>query len=161
MDSTPLVVSRDSWHYRLLRIAYTENELPKTLCGYFWMVVLAPIAILGGFILYVVEHLAKGTVIPLLKRIISWGPIATAIIFSAVTSSVLTAWGLLDWKFLAIAAAFVGGVLIAMIVIRIVGIAIADHREKKVRPETTSTARLLLAAMKAKKRKICPLIEVR
>jgi hypothetical protein len=53
------------------------------------------------------------------------------------------------------------GLLVAMVLVGVVVVFIADRHTKKSTPDQTSAARLVFATLKAKKRKVCPLIEVR
>jgi hypothetical protein len=155
--SGPLIISERSWHYRLYMwvagLDEAEPKLPKTLCGYFWFVVLTPVAVFGWVL--------SKAVVTVVERVLGLGAVPATIILSALAASGLTAWGFLNASGLLFSLMMLG-IIIGAAALFIVGlILVFELLNRRKRPETTSGARLLLATVIAKKRRICPLIEVR
>ena len=131
-------ISSRSWHYRLLKWAQHDSvEMPKTLCGYFWTVVL----ILVGPVLVVLGVLA---------------------LIALYVGAILESWWWMIVGPLLVAVGLVVAVLVLVLAV-LVG-EILSNLYHGLRPNQESkghsTARLIGEFIGAKKRRICPLIEV-
>lgn len=130
-------VKATSWHYRLWKFGREFDSQPRDLCRYFWHLFLIKIVfpmIAAGFVLIGVIALV----------VIIWGhPLATVV---AITSVLLGSVLLLDLVF-----------LIRLLVERHQ----AKKKERRLQPATEpKEPSVLWTYLTARKRKMCPLIEV-
>jgi hypothetical protein len=75
-----IIVRRTSWHYRLYRFVHDprpgwvrrvlfeeygprKSPDPKALCGYFWLVALSPLIILGAWLVGLVISIIFGPIV--------------------------------------------------------------------------------------------------
>lgn len=132
-----LQISKNSWHYWLWKLGRDSSSKPKNLCKYFWHIaivkVLIPLTLALGFLLGV------GALIWLI-----WGhPVQTALIVLTIAACALFGLGL--YKFLQVWSA----------------------RRQKARiaarfnpPQPPKEPGIVRSFLKARKQKMCPLIEV-
>lgn len=146
-----LRVSTDAWHYRLYTFIWDDDIAPKNLCHYFWHlllgVLLLPFVLLGRFVNWIgagkwLSHVVIGGV--------------------GIYGMVMMVFAVMDnwWNLLLIPAA-VASVLVFIIGVTTVIWVIIKWRRKKSRVVSAdSTSALVKEYVKAKKRRVCPLIEV-
>lgn len=131
-----LTVDTRSWHYRLIKWARID-PIPKNLCSYFWVIVgifAVPLMMLASFGVLVAVYISL----------------------------------IIDWTWWALLGPLVLVVMMAAVVVLCVtlGIIIGSihwmYRRWRPRAEVgASTLGLVKAYVSARKRKICPLIEVK
>lgn len=144
-------VSRKSWHYKVWKLTNPNRE-PKNLCRYFWrcfFTVVIP-AIVGALVM-----VALGFIFYLIVR----NAAIVGISFGALSALVLLLFGLyyfLQWKGEAIwhvvTVIFGGGARGVGAGVRTPFVAV--QKVKKREPG------LIRAFLSAKKKKVCPMIEV-
>lgn len=157
-----LRVSATSWHYRLYkwtqRYGNWPNSEPKSLCSYFWSIVLTPLFIYSATFRKVVESV--------LFRPFVWlgrlNQTALIIVVTAVITTVIVCWGFLWPHKLLIAAIVVVGIIVAGVLLLLIALGIAElsDRRKSGSDLEPITGQLIFEFVRAKKRRVCPLIEV-
>ncbi len=149
-----LVISEQSWHYRLLRRAAGSDMRPKTLCGYFWSVVIAPFVIVADFVGKWTLGLVSRTADRVFGRKVGfWIPMLIGVaVIAFLTYQNPLVMGIAVGVVVAIAFGIIGTVLI---------FDWWGSRRPDSDPDVTSTWHLMWTAVKSKKRKVCPLIEIK
>lgn len=138
-------ISRKSWHYRMT--AWCCNHYGKTpsnsLCGYFWQMVFSPFVVILMYVTILVVALTM-----------LWG-----LYFSgAMVCNVLHWFNVLPDSFDMVPGVFNWRHLVASLLITICLIGHILHNIHKDR-NPTKKSNVVFEFIKAKKRKICPLIE--
>jgi len=163
-----MVVREDSWHYRLWNTGYglqakiagePKPRMPRSLCPYFWSFVYIPFSLYGAIIL----RLLKVLMVKPMRWLIGFGSTVAAVVGASIVASGLTAWGLLAPFSLAMSALAVVIFVVALAVVCVVLVFISDRR-RKIGPDGMPVPRepsLLVSFVKAKKQRVCPLIEYR
>ena len=125
-------VSTNSWHYRLHK--FLQNEIPKSLCAYFWKLVFSVLhiaAALAGLIFFFV----------LIGFLILWYPFSIS-----------------DYKIihpvLEVIVAFITGLGASALV------GYTWYMTKRKISDDTTPDGVIMAYFKAKKAKVCPIIEI-
>jgi hypothetical protein len=134
-----LRIGKNSWHYWLWKLGRDENSRPKNLCKYFWHIAIVKVllpAILASFVLLGVATLGW----------LIWGhPVEFGV-------------GLM---------LLVGGTAAVVGVIKLTETYVEHRREvamtrppKPKKPKKEKKPNIFFEFLKARKRKMCPLIEV-
>lgn len=177
-----LWISERAWHLRLVRAILEEDFSPRDLCSYFWIVVgsvfIGALALLPLAAQYLVDkftrrpnRLLKAIVVGLviLLLAVSSIAIAAAVTFLAflffTNLGVVWTWLIQSWHWAKIILAVFGvaGGLFAFAAIVAGAYALGeklDERQPK-RPRKQHEPNLVSEWIRAKKHRICPLIEVR
>lgn len=125
-------VSTNSWHYRLHK--FLQNEIPKSLCAYFWKLVFSVLHITVAFIGVCFFLVAIGV-------LILWYPFE------------ISGYKLIH-PVLEVIVAFITGLGASALVGYIVYMT-----KRKISDDTTPDG-VIMAYFKAKKAKVCPIIEI-
>lgn len=156
--SDRLIVSERSWHYKLFllpfKIVGTPAKPPKTLCGYFW-------GTLYGVWMTPWLFLFKYLMLTPLKKIHDLGEVQLAVVLAAFCSAAVTSFLWLDWvRTLEIAGGIVGG-LAFLLGVFVVSIWLKERWDDRHEPKVIveKDPNLIWEFLKAKKRRVCPLIE--
>jgi hypothetical protein len=150
-----LTVSRHSWHYWLYMHAdpYARRKRqPRSLCGYFWTVLLSPITIILGYS----YKLVFGAGRKLFGRRLG-GPIIVAGWAALWLYLAIHSWYDVLWLSITVAVVLVAVVLVLALAVFLHGWRIRKHWTSRETP----MAVLAWETIKAKKRKVCPPIEVK
>jgi hypothetical protein len=172
-----LTVSNKSWHLRLVRF-YLIYYQPRDLCSYFWMVVLFTLASIPlAVVMAVIMPIAW-----IATRIEAWGYEANrryralsklvkplkilalvllgALLIAALTVLVIAL--LAEWRSILIALAAIIGLLAAMFLFMLLAAwgvdTIAQRRSS--REHKPRQPNLIAEFVRAKKRRVCPLMQV-
>lgn len=146
-------VSKKSWHYRLNKLFRNEPQGTTSLCKYFWSTVLAPLKFLAtwtGIIalaLFLIGTFGIG-----LFYLVGWMFIGLLNVIHVIPDGFFNLQrGVFDWKFIP-----------ASIVIDLIGVCLYfgwnKWQNRTITKKEPKEDSLFVAYVKAKKRKICPLI---
>lgn len=138
-------ISRKSWHYRMTAWCWDHlgKEPSKSLCGYFWQMLFAPVVVLGfyGILLFVAlifisfAFYISGAFI---CDFLHW--------INVLPASFDVIPGQFNWRHSLVSVLFNASL-------------ISFFAYKHFKKESGSGDNVVFAFIKAKKRKICPLIE--
>lgn len=149
-------VRSTDWHVRLTRTVFSKEYKPKNLCSHFWATVGATIALamLAAVCIAIVSAIIFGAF--LIVRLIGSAldvPMVTALIVILGSMAGILVLGVLTW--------FGGGWLAG---VNWPSLPTSEPRkERKPKPERERKTRgesLLWAFLRAKKQKVCPMIEI-
>ncbi len=167
-----LTIDRSSWHLRLCRSAYGQSYTPNNLCKYFW-------SVLGAPLVKIMVLLLTGLAAPFVflgvkanESDLNWGNIGTVMGIGVVVLG--TIWGLLvigyvvalaaiHWDFWAFTLLLIIPVL-ALLVLAIhlslewLGKRVETWEPKPKKAKSPSFLSLAWQFVKAKKKRVCPLI---
>lgn len=131
-----MIISSRSWHYRLWKFGRESQWAePRDLCRYFWHIFLIKLLAPG-----LVVALAIAGLVALI--LVIWNnPVATVVVL----------------MFLALAIALIVGIIL------LIRWRIRENRKRppKPEPEEEPEPSVLFEFLKARKQKLCPLIEVK
>jgi len=132
-----MIIDRDSWHMRVCRTAHGSRYEPRDLCRHFWSVMggitkaLLIVGVVGGWLA------SMGWLIYHMTQ----NPWIILIFFGAIIGTII------------------GGTLLGMAIIAI--IRHGSTRPKPPKPKRNKAPGLLSSWIKAKKGRVCPMIEIR
>ena len=170
-----MIVHENAWHLKLVQ-RYDSGFKPRDLCSYFWTVVGTVLLTFGIIVTaplwFPIGLLAKG--IAAIGGVLidieppEWLKTVAAVILITVALAVgvglLVGYGFIWWLNPA-QTAIITGAFVGFAVVAIGFIAFIDAMDKKIqkkppKPKKKREPSLVMAFLKAKKRHICPLIEV-
>ncbi|SOK59305.1 Phage protein [Yersinia phage fHe-Yen9-03] len=153
-------ISTNSWHYKMNEYVYDmlNKNISNSLCGYFWQTVFAPIitltiVLLGLVVISILSWGAFYLVGALFSNFLVW--------INVLPESFQLLKKVFNWRFIPMSILFD---------VLVVGVFYSKHKyssykERKIEEakekgiQIDSKPLLVVEYIKAKKRKICPLIE--
>lgn len=159
-----LTIRENAWHYRfqkfvIIRLYDDAYAVPKSLCTYFWTTVFCLI----GAVLYPLFAAIRWVAGPAAKWLEHWIPrhkTAVSYITVAVVASGLTAWAILDIDTFWILPAVIGIVIAVFAIVIGISVLMERHQQAKTPKPGDAKPNLAWEFVKAKKRRVCPLIRV-
>lgn len=156
----------DSWHRKLYNMTY-DIRVPRSLCGYFWVIVLAVVLFIPLTVLSIPNRLlgffrekdedndVQGDEVLLASSTAIFG----LIVYAGLAEIVCMIWLLFDASLPPIIVFGGFGWLIVLSIIIIWLKTKWANRYRKPRPMKEKKPSLIGSYLKAKKEKICPIIE--
>lgn len=153
-------ISTNTWHYKMNEYVYDmlNKNISNSLCGYFWQTVFAPIivfifTVLGLLAIIILSWGAFYLVGALFSQLLVW--------INVLPESFTLLKNVFNWRFIPMSILFD---------VLVVGVFYSKHKyssykERKIEEakekgiQIDSKPLLVVEYIKAKKRKICPLIE--